>query len=273
MRFYENKYPNKDEVTICTVREFVPNAGFRVHLDEYDLDGLIPLAELHTKKIRVPLPNFLKTGSQIPLVVHETSDTGTVYLSKKEVRKSMATEAKQRFILNTRLFGLSKKLPGDKTVWDMTLRLINRPDLDLEDEHPWVAISNREFDDLDLDPEQIQILKDNHTKLFGIKPQALRAKFTVYSFAIDGNQKVKDTLIRVRDDLSGCWSNQELYDDTSRCNLSILPVGIPTFQVKIVAYNRENCIDVYQRFKDLITNSGLDHYSFTEPENTTVSEK
>jgi translation initiation factor 2 alpha subunit (eIF-2alpha) len=272
---YPVSRPTVDEVTMCTVTEFNENAGLRVSVDEYGLDGFLMLSELHNKKIRGPISNFLKVGTQLPLsVVDQGKGDGAVFLSKKDVKEQQVKECKTRYQLNNKLVALAKRLPGDTEQWLSTFREINSPD-HLEEEHPWTLIQHRDLDELGLSEEQCQIIMANHAKLFGIKPQCLRAQFTVYSFAIDGNQRVKDALIGIlnrwnrppngADETEKVWTAEDLYEDNTRCNLTMLPIGLPTFQLKVSAYNHERCHEVYSAIKQEITEAGLDHCIFNDP--------
>lgn len=276
---YPASRPTVDEVTMCTVTEFNEHTGFSVTVDEYDLDGFLMLTDLHSKKIRGPISNFLKVGTQLPLsVVDSGKGDGAVFLSKKDVKEQQVKECKIRYLLNNKLVALAKRLPGDTEHWLSTFRAINSPD-HLEEEHPWTLIQQRDLDELGLSEEQCQTIMANHAKLFGIKPQCLRAQFTVYSFAVDGNQRVKDALIgivarwnrpsdavNVNVDVDAIWTAEDLYEDNTRCNLTILPIGLPTFQLKVTAYNRERCHEAYSAIKQEIIKAGLDHCTFNDPE-------
>lgn len=282
MKFYETSRPTTDEVTMCTVIEYNDQAGFRVRLDEYDLEGFLMLVELHNKKIRGPISSFLKINTQLPLVVIDSGSVdGQVYLSKKAVKSLHSKACKERFILNNRLFNLALRLqtqnPGLGLVH--TFQEINSPHLE-EDEHPWTLLQNREWDQLKaLSETQIQVIKLQHAKLFGIKPQSIRTKFSAYSFAIRGNELVRDRLIEIRDMWnrpgSGSgqgWSNNELYEDTSRCNLEIQPIGIPTFQIKVTAYHRDRCYEVINEVRAKLTanDNGLEHVQFQDSEHKAI---
>jgi len=273
---YPASRPTVDEVTMCTVTEFSENTGLSVSVDEYDLAGFLMLTDLHSKKIRGPISNFLKVGTQLPLsVVDPGKGDGAVFLSKKDVKEQQVKECKIRYLLNNKLFALAKRLPGDPEHWLSTFREINSPDLQ-EEEHPWTLIQRRDLDGLGLSDEQCQIIVANHAKLFGIKPQCLRAQFTVYSFAVNGNQRVKDALINILnhwnrppngvDETENVWTAEDLYEDNTRCNLTILPIGLPTFQLKVTAYNHERCHEVYSAIKQEISRAGLDHCTFNDPE-------
>lgn len=257
MKFYSNDHPDKDQVTMCTVTDFDPVSGFRVKLDEYDTEGFLMLRDLHNRKIRVPVSSFLKVGTQLPLMVLESSSSG-IYLSKKDVKSDMSKAAKTRFALNCRLFNTAKHLPEPES-WIKSFREMCGEEDD-EDEHLWTMIQNRQFNELDLSQDQVQVLTEHHAKIFGIKPCTQRMKFTVYSFGIDGNQQVKDVLMPLINDK--VWTDQELYDDLDRYNLDIQPIAVPTFQVRISAYDQTRCATQLMNFKNAVNTSGLDHCVF-----------
>lgn len=263
MKFYENEYPDIDDVTMCTVTDYDPVSGFRVTLDEYDKDGFLMLTELHNKKIRVPVASFLKVGTQLPLIVTDSGPSGT-YLSKKGVKPDMAKVGRTRFALNRKLFSAAKQLPEPES-WEKSFRELCGPDDD-QSEHLWTMLQDRRFNELQpaLSDAQIQVLQDKHAKLFGIKPCTQRMKFTIYSFAVNGNQLVKDTLSGA----SGAhtWTDQELYDNTDRYNIDILPIAVPTFQARITAYNKSCCENQFTKLQEDISSAGLDHCVFQEVE-------
>ena len=291
-----------DEVTMCTVISYNEQTGFNVMLDEYDLEGLVALVDLNSKKIRGPVSSFLKTGEQMPLLVIDPGVDGIVYLSKKDVKPQKAKICSDRYALSCKLFNVAKRLP-EHLEFTETFRYLNsRPDpdddLDLDpnivEDHPWVLLQNREWERLLMTDEQIQAIEDVHSKLFGIKPRSIRFKFTLYSFACEGNAVVRDHLLHILETWSRPatappstasatasaaspsaaspsaasttpstnvpteWSDEELYQDTSRCNVSIQPIAIPTFQAKITAYNLERCHETLDRLKTQLQQTGLD---------------
>jgi translation initiation factor 2 alpha subunit (eIF-2alpha) len=285
MKFHNNSRPEMDEVTMCTVISYNEQTGFNVMLDEYDLEGLVALVDLNSKKIRGPVSSFLKTGEQMPLLVIDPGVDGIVYLSKKDVKPQKAKICSDRYALSCKLFNVAKRLP-EHLEFTETFRYLNsRPDpdddLDLDpnivEDHPWVLLQNREWERLSMTDEQIQAIEDMHSKIFGIKPRSIRFKFTLYSFACEGNAVVRDHLLHILETWSRPiaasdnttnatnatnapteWSDEELYQDTSRCNLSIQPIAIPTFQAKITAYNLERCHEALETLKTQLQQTGLD---------------
>lgn len=269
MKFYSAPRPEVDEVTMCTVTQYNDQVGFEVNLDEYDLTGFVVLIELHSKKIRGPISSFLKVGDQLPLMVLDSGTEGQVYLSKKDVKPAQIAECKERFILNNRLFHLIQRLPDSQELAE-TIQDMNSPH-STEEDHLWTLLQNREWDKLDgLTESQLQLFKEQHFKLFGSKPQSIRAKFTIHSFAVNGNEIVRDHLIKIRDmyrpnkEGKEEWTNDELYEDTSRCNLVIQPIAIPTFQMKATAYEKDRCAAVLEEVRGKLRNCDFDYIQFPE---------
>lgn len=280
MKFYETtSRPAVDEVTMCTVTNFDEQSGFSVHLEEYDLDGLLVLRELHNKKIRVPLASFLKVNTRLPLMVVDSGyGDGKVYLSKKIVKSDQIKACILNYQLNNRLFNLVERLPDGNWDWKEIFQTLNSPGLD-QAEHPWTLLNDREWGDQGLEnltEEQVTILQTYHAKLFGMKPQSVRAKFTIYTFAVEGNNLVRDLLISVENkwnrpvtdvDDTRIWTQEELYNKEDRCNISILPMAIPAFQLKVTAYNLQRCYEVISNIKATLESGdvGLDCVSFENP--------
>ena len=274
MKFYKELRPEVDQVTMCTVTEYNEGIGFSIQLDEYNQEGFLMLVELHNKKIRVPFSSFLKVGTRLPLLVLDSgSEDSQAYLSKKGVKQNQIKECKLRFQLNNRLSNLSKRLPVvEGSNWLLTFIEINDPECEDETQHPWTSIQTREWSHLKgLNCEQLKVLKDNHAKLFGIKPQSVRLVFSLYSFAIEGNASVRDSLISVRDkwskDGKDSYTNDELYIDNQLCNIYIQPIAIPSFQLKVTAYNRQRCYDILEQIKKDLTLCDMDHIQFQDVEN------
>ncbi len=264
MRFYQEE-PVINEVTMCTVTGFNDD-GFTVHLDEYDMDGLLPLHELSSKKIRKNVACFLKIGEQLPLEIFEIDDVHP-FMSKKNLKPGEIEHCKIRFSLNKQLFGLSRRLAAISDIsseqWIERFSSVLNPNL-TESDHPLTLIRNRRTDDLDIDPTHLAIIAQHHAKLFGIMPITVEYKFTIQCFSIDGMDYVRNSLITIRDRYnrqSDRWSNDELYHNDQAVNVEILPTAIPTFTLKITAYRQERCDAVKALIKADLKNNQYDYFT------------
>ncbi len=79
------KYPEGDEVVICTVKTINPNS-ILVELDEYGLRGMVHVSEVASTWIR-DIRKFARVGQKIVLkVLNVDSSRNVIYLSLKRVK-------------------------------------------------------------------------------------------------------------------------------------------------------------------------------------------
>merc|ERR1711881_496057 len=86
-RYYENKYPEIDDVVMVNVRS-IADMGAYVKLLEYnDIEGMILLSELSRRRIR-SINKLIRVGRTEPVVVIRVDkDKGYIDLSKRRVSK------------------------------------------------------------------------------------------------------------------------------------------------------------------------------------------
>jgi len=86
-RFYEQKYPEVDDVVMVNVRS-IADMGAYVHLLEYNnIEGMILLSELSRRRIR-SINKLIRVGRTEPVVVIRVDkDKGYIDLSKRRVSK------------------------------------------------------------------------------------------------------------------------------------------------------------------------------------------
>jgi len=86
-RFYEQKYPEIDDVVMVNVRS-IADMGAYVHLLEYNnIEGMILLSELSRRRIR-SINKLIRVGRTEPVVVIRVDkDKGYIDLSKRRVSK------------------------------------------------------------------------------------------------------------------------------------------------------------------------------------------
>lgn len=84
-RFYENKYPEVDELVIVQVKS-IADIGAYVSLLEYDhIEGMIPLTELSNRRIR-SFHKLIRVGRmEIAVVLRVDKEKGYIDLSKRRV--------------------------------------------------------------------------------------------------------------------------------------------------------------------------------------------
>lgn len=96
-RFYEQKYPEVDDLVMVNVKE-IADMGAYVKLLEYDeIEGMILLSELSRRRIR-SIQKLVKVGrNEIAVVLRVDKDKGYIDLSKKKVTPEEAQKCEDRF--------------------------------------------------------------------------------------------------------------------------------------------------------------------------------
>jgi len=85
-RFYEQEYPEVEDIVLVQVLRIDDKSGAYVSLLEYDgKEGMINLGEISKRRIR-SMAKILKVGStEVCMVVSVDEDKGYINLSKKRV--------------------------------------------------------------------------------------------------------------------------------------------------------------------------------------------
>lgn len=261
-QYYEG-LPDEDEIVMCTITSFTPEVGFNAVLEGYihdgrPLTGLLSIPELSNRRIRKNPASVLKIGTEIPLMVLD-NDPAAILLSKKYVKQPQAETCRDLHRLYTKLFGTIQRLvpmtgiPAQE--WQEAFVALDKADS--PEEHPWNLLSSRDCEPPELEARYLQAIRDNHTKLFGIKPIERTHSITIQSLAIDGNQRVRDALTSLLTDKT--WTTEELYADQTRYNLILVPIAIPKFQLKITAYLSSRCEEVLETLKSRLESQGFDY--------------
>lgn len=96
-RFYENKYPEVDDLVVVNVKE-IADMGAYVKLLEYDeIEGMILLSELSRRRIR-SIQKLIKVGrNEVVVVLRVDKDKGYIDLSKRRVSPEDALKCEERY--------------------------------------------------------------------------------------------------------------------------------------------------------------------------------
>lgn len=96
-RFYENKLPEVDELTVVNVRQ-IAEMGAYVRLLEYDnIEGMILLSELSRRRIR-SIQKLIRVGrNEVVVVLRVDKEKGYIDLSKRRVSKEDIAKCEERF--------------------------------------------------------------------------------------------------------------------------------------------------------------------------------
>ena len=273
MKWYNRNVPILGESVMCTVVSYDEGTGFNVSLDEYDsCEALLMLKNLHSKKIKKNVASFLKIGEQLPLTVISIEDD-SVYVSKKDIKEHEIEICKSYFSQTYKLFSLSKRLSYvssfSESEWHNQFTIIMMDYIDKcsnkgddMDTHPYtICVDKSALSTLPLDPAYMILLESKHVELFGIHICTIKKHINLQSYQIDGNEHVKSALMSARAPYYGPkWTNQQLYDDQTLCNVSLLPIAIPKFELHVQCYLEQYGEVVAQNILSKIKHAGLDSY-------------
>ncbi|ODV89582.1 hypothetical protein CANCADRAFT_28487 [Tortispora caseinolytica NRRL Y-17796] len=96
-RFYENKFPEVDDLIMVNVRE-IAEMGAYVKLLEYDnIDGMILLSELSRRRIR-SIQKIIRVGrNEVVLVMRVDAEKGYIDLSKRRVSPEDVARCEEKY--------------------------------------------------------------------------------------------------------------------------------------------------------------------------------
>ncbi|CAK9435579.1 uncharacterized protein LODBEIA_P03060 [Lodderomyces beijingensis] len=96
-RFYENKYPEVDEVVMVNVQE-IAEMGAYVKLLEYDnIEGMVLLSELSRRRIR-SIQKLIRVGkNEVAVVLRVDKEKGYIDLSKRRVSAEDIVKCDERY--------------------------------------------------------------------------------------------------------------------------------------------------------------------------------
>ncbi|KAI5117739.1 hypothetical protein M0805_004928 [Coniferiporia weirii] len=98
MRYYEQRYPEVDELVMVQVRQ-IAEMGAYVKLLEYDnIEGMILLSELSRRRIR-SIQKLIRVGrNEVVVVLRVDKEKGYIDLSKRRVSPEDITKCEERFM-------------------------------------------------------------------------------------------------------------------------------------------------------------------------------
>ncbi|KAK6456718.1 eukaryotic translation initiation factor 2 alpha subunit [Scheffersomyces xylosifermentans] len=96
-RFYENRYPEVDEVVMVNVQE-IAEMGAYVKLLEYDnIEGMVLLSELSRRRIR-SIQKLIRVGkNEVAVVLRVDKEKGYIDLSKRRVSAEDIVKCDERY--------------------------------------------------------------------------------------------------------------------------------------------------------------------------------
>merc|ERR1712096_564603 len=205
-RFYEQKYPEVDDVVMVNVRS-IADMGAYVHLLEYNnIEGMILLSELSRRRIR-SINKLIRVGRTEPVVVIRVDkDKGYIDLSKRRVSKediekctekyskAKAVNSIVRHVAEILGFKSNEELEDlyRKTAWFFETKCKKQGTA--YDYFKQSVADPSLLNDLGLDENTKQVLVENIQRKLTQQAVKIRADFECSCFTYEGIDAVKDAL-------------------------------------------------------------------------------
>jgi len=205
-RYYENKYPEVEDVVMVNVRS-IADMGAYVHLLEYNnIEGMILLSELSRRRIR-SINKLIRVGRTEPvIVIRVDKDKGYIDLSKRRVSpedverctevfsKAKAVNSILRHVAALMGFKTSEELEElyKKTAWHFEAKTKVRGS-----SYDWfkqAVLDPSLLDECGLDENTKTILLENIQQKLTQQAVKIRADIEVACFTYEGIDAVKAAL-------------------------------------------------------------------------------
>lgn len=200
-RFYENKYPEVDDLVVVNVKE-IADMGAYVKLLEYDdIEGMILLSELSRRRIR-SVQKHIKVGrNEVVVVMRVDKDKGYIDLSKRRVSAEEAIECEERYNKSKAVHSIFRHVAEKhKVALEELYKTIGWP-LNRKYGHAYdafkIAITNPDQVFTGITPPSQAVYEDlmiQITRKLSPNPVKVRSDVEVTCFGYDGVDAVKDAL-------------------------------------------------------------------------------
>ncbi len=205
-RFYEQKYPEMEDVVMVNVRS-IEDMGAYVHLLEYNnTEGMILMSELSRRRIR-SINKLIRVGRiETVVVIRVDKEKGYIDLSKRrvsaediercleQVSKAKAVNSILRHVASTLGYKTNEELEElyRKTAWRFEAKTKKKGS-----SYDWFKQAVQDpaiLDECELDEETKEKLLDNIKQKLTQQAVKIRADVEVACYTYEGIDAVKDAL-------------------------------------------------------------------------------
>ena len=232
MRFYNNIYPDVDDIVICRVKR-IQNDAIYVSLLEYDgIEGMVQLANASTRRKKRSIC-LLKENKQYPLlVITVDKEKGYIDLSNKYLADEDKESADDRYSLYQKVNRLFKEFLyskfGKEYNDDQYIEYAEKSIWKLDKKKCYEEIINSYFNgtnlNLDLSDEDLELFNNSVKSHCGEFQIASRLNFTLRNPNYKGVEIIKNTFDQIME----------------KYKLTITIDDVPSYHVEIVSHNKSN---------------------------------
>ncbi|GMM35254.1 translation initiation factor eIF2 subunit alpha [Saccharomycopsis crataegensis] len=247
-RFYENKFPEVDEVVMVNVQQ-IEEMGAYVKLLEYDnIEGMVLLSELSRRRIR-SIQKLIRVGkNEVVVVLRVDKEKGYIDLSKRRVSSEEITKCEERYNKSKSVHSILRQCAEkfdvpleslyEKIGWPLSRKYGHSYDafkISITDDDVWNAI------DPSIDQSILEELKAYISRR--LTPQAIkcRADVTVSCFRPEGIDAIKQAL-RAAENLSN-----------DQMELKAKLIAAPLYVLTTQSLDKQQGLDLLQNAIQVIT--------------------
>lgn len=203
-RFYENVFPEPEEVVIVNVTE-IGEMGAYVTLLEYDnIEGMILLSELSRRRIRSINKLVRVNRTEVVMVIRVDKEKGYIDLSKRRVDPEDLAKCEERYNKAKGVHSVMRHVADQKKVaLEDIYKLIGWP-LYAKYKHAYdafkMALTDSEEDifataGIDIDQPTKDMIVSYVKRRLAPQPVKVRADIEVTCFTYEGIDAIKDALL------------------------------------------------------------------------------
>lgn len=201
-RFYENEYPEIEDLVVVKVVEFEEVCAYVQLLEYNNISGMILKSEMSARRIRSVSKIMRKGKPEVVMVLRVDKEKGYIDLSKRRVPPEDVPTAFQKYSMSKfvqtimRFVAIRKKIPllklYEEIVWPLTKTY----------KHCYNAFRafssgghDDIFDNCNVDSEVIELLKQRIQSKMAAQEVKVRAEIDVTCFSEHGVIGIKNALV------------------------------------------------------------------------------
>eukprot|EP01053_Blabericola_migrator_P013084 Blabericola_migrator_1__13083@NODE_888_length_6164_cov_126_278498_g625_i0_p2_GENE_NODE_888_length_6164_cov_126_278498_g625_i0NODE_888_length_6164_cov_126_278498_g625_i0_p2_ORF_typecomplete_len327_score78_32EIF_2_alpha/PF07541_12/1_3e29EIF_2_alpha/PF07541_12/1_1e03S1/PF00575_23/4_4e11S1/PF00575_23/3_3e03Cwf_Cwc_15/PF04889_12/0_011BUD22/PF09073_10/7_7e03BUD22/PF09073_10/0_19Sigma70_ner/PF04546_13/1_4e03Sigma70_ner/PF04546_13/1_4DNA_pol_phi/PF04931_13/9_3_NODE_888_length_6164_cov_126_278498_g625_i0 len=242
--FYENEFPEPNDLVVVKVARIENSMGAYVTLLEYgNMEGLILPSELSKRRYR-SISKLLRVGRQeVVMVVRVDTEKGYVDLSKKRVAPEDIAATEERYSKSKKVHLTARQVAGQLNMELADLMKVAIWPLYAKYGHAYDGLKEavedpvKAFEGIDC-PQHIKdaLVADMSNR---VQPEHVRIRARVH-VSCSGEQGV----VAIRDALLAGQKTFELADENSKHELKVQLVASPLYVVIAQGFDKQNGIKV-----------------------------
>ena len=238
MIYKKQKFPEANEVIVCTVKKVLPHSIF-VELDEYDKEGMIHISEIAPGRIR-NIRDYVSEGRKVVCkILSINQEKAHINLSLRRVNQSQKIKKLQEFKQEERAVNILENSFKDMKKEELFAKIVSR----IFEKYKSITSCFNEIVNSSLDLTTLKIEKKLADKISSIvrekiKPPEvkIKTKLLLESFQPDGITKIKKILSEIK--------------KVSQ-SITLLYMGAPAYKIDITSKDYKEAESYLKKITDI----------------------